>query len=83
MNIIGAQYAAKFGFPSKIVFTKGNPNANVLCDAQYIAATTSSLVRFNIFREKNFNRMNKDEIWIVGNSSNNAIPCLTSIPNPL
>jgi hypothetical protein len=30
INMIGAQYAARFGWPSNIVFTRGNPNAKVL-----------------------------------------------------
>ena len=41
MNMIGAQYAARFGLPSNIVFTRGKPNAKVLWDEQNIDATIS------------------------------------------
>jgi hypothetical protein len=41
--MIGAQYDARFGFPSKIVLTRGRPKANVLWEAMNIAATVSEV----------------------------------------
>jgi hypothetical protein len=50
----GAQYAARFGLPSKMVFNKGSPNARVLCDVQNVAAIASFLEKLRVLELKNF-----------------------------
>lgn len=78
----GAQYAARFAFPSKIVFNKGRPKANVLCDVQKVAAIASSREKFKTLELKNFMRTLKLPMCNDDNSPRRAIPCDTSIPSP-
>ena len=81
--MIGAQYAARFGFPSKIVFNKGSPNARVLCDVQNVAAIASSREKLRALELKNFMSNLKLPTWRDDKRPRRNTPCENSIPSPL
>lgn len=60
MNMSGAQYAARFAFPSNIVLINGRPNAKVFWEAQNAAATVSPALKFRNGSENALNRTPKD-----------------------
>ena len=83
MNISGAQYDARFWFPSKMVLINGNPNASVFCEAQNIAATTSGRENSRKGAENILNNAPKEAKWSVGNRVRRTKLCLSSSPKPL
>lgn len=82
MNIIGAQYEARFGLPSNMVLTSGSPNANVLCDAQNMAATVSPRLKPQKGCWNILNKNTNDMICRVGKMARRAAACLNSRPIP-
>ena len=66
--------------PSNIVFTRGSPNASVLCDAQNDAAVTSSFEKFNTLkRRKKAYRLRECKKESI---TKRIKPCERSIPRP-
>ena len=84
ISIIGAQYDARFTFPSKMVLINGRPKASVLCEAQNVAATASPGVLFkSSFDLKSENSTINEPICNSGNSIKRDIAWLKSKPSPL
>ena len=79
----GAQYDARFGLPSNIVFINGNPKASVLCALQKVAATASPGVLFKNFDLKNENSVTNEPICNSGSIINKTTAWLKSKPSPL
>jgi hypothetical protein len=80
--MIGAQYDARFGFPSKIVWIKGRPKANPLCELQKAAATASPGDRFKGLLLKKVNNVNNDPVCNSGNMVKREIAFLRFRPRP-
>eukprot|EP00985_Skeletonema_marinoi_P012949 scaffold6346_cov116-Skeletonema_marinoi.AAC.5 len=82
INIRGAQYAARFGFPSKIVLINGRPNASVLCELQNAAATASPGETFNSLLLKKVKNVISDPICSRGSMVKRVIAFPKSKPRP-
>ena len=83
ISMIGAQYDARFGFPSKIVLINGKPNANVLCAPQNVAATASPGELFRIFDLNMLNNVKREPICSKGSIIRRTMALLKSMPRPL
>lgn len=80
---MGAQYAARFGLPSKIVFISGSPNARVLWALQNVAATISPGVKFSGFNRNMENSVANKLECSRGKIIRRVMPCLSSKPSPV
>ena len=73
--MIGAQYAARLGFPSNIVFTSGSPAASVLWEVVNVAAMISPLVKFKNLELNNRKRNNKLAMCSEDSINKRMKPC--------
>mmetsp|Transcript_9615 Transcript_9615/g.20810 ORF Transcript_9615/g.20810 Transcript_9615/m.20810 type:complete len:99 (+) Transcript_9615:282-578(+) len=80
---MGAQYDAKFGFPSKMVLMRGKPNASVLCAPQNVAATASPMdALMSTLDLKMVKRDRRDPMCSRGSMVRSAMAWENSSPNP-
>ena len=82
MSMIGAQYDARFGLPSKIVLISGSPNAKVLCAPQNVAATASPGVLFSSLLRKRAKSETNEPKCSSGSRIRRATAWLRSNPSP-
>lgn len=80
--MIGAQYDARFGFPSNIVLINGRPKARVLCAPQNVAATASPGVLLKSLDLKMEKSVINEPKCNRGNMIRSAIAWLKSNPSP-